>query len=109
MVDITAEALAVEIGIPDDEISRAQRLLDAATEVIERYAPGAPISLQNEAAIRFCGYLTGSDYGGVKNESVGPRSVEYSPPSTHAAMFRNCGAAGLLTHYKRRRAGSVGT
>ena len=46
MVDLTAEALAAEIGIPDDEISRAQRLLDAATAVIERYAPGAPVSPQ---------------------------------------------------------------
>ena len=109
MVDIPAEELAAEIGLLDTEISRAQRLLDVATEVIERYAPGAPVALKVEAAIRFAGYLTGSDYGGVKSESIGPRSVEYSPPSTHAAMFRNCGAAGILTRYKKRRAGSVGT
>ena len=108
MVDLTAEALAAEIGIPDDELGRAQRLLDAATAVIERYAPAAPVSLKNEATIRFCGYLTGSDYGGVRSESIGPRAVVYTSPSNNPAAFRSCGAAGLLTHYKRRRAGSVG-
>ena len=106
---ITAEELAAEIGIPDDEISRAERLLAVASKAVDRYAPLAPTTMKNEAVIRYAGYLTGSDYGGVKSESIGPRSVEYSPPSTHAAMFRNCGAAGLLTHYKKRRAGSVGT
>ena len=105
---ITAEELAAEIGIPDDEINRARRLLAVASEAVDRYAPGAPVILKNEAAIRFCGYMAGSDYGGVHSESVGPRSVEYTPPSTNAAMFRNSGAAGLLTNYKVRRGGSVG-
>ena len=108
---ITAEELAAEIGIyldarPDD-ISRARRLLEVAREKVEEYAPRAPIALKNEAIIRFAGYLTGSDYGGVASESVGPRSVAYTPPSTNAAMFRNSGAAGLLTRWKRRRAGGI--
>lgn len=110
-VAITAQVLAAEIGIdldtnPDDLV-RAERLLDVALERVNAYAPLAPVAAKNEAIIRFAGYLTGSDYGGVKSESIGPRSVEYTPPSTNAAMFRNSGAAGLLTIYRRRRAGVV--
>ena len=103
-VTLTAEALAAETGA---ELEQARRLLAVATARVEKYAPVAPETLQNEAVIRYSGYLSGSDYGGVQSESIGPRSVEYTPPSNNAAAFRNSGAAGLLTHYKRRRAGAL--
>ena len=103
-VTLIAETLAAETGA---ELEQARRLLAVATETVEKYAPVAPETLQNEAVIRYVGYLSGSDYGGVKSESVGPRSVEYTPPSNNGAAFRNSGAAALLTHYKRRRAGAL--
>ena len=103
-VTITAETLAAETGA---EIEQARRLLAVATAAVERYAPVAPESAANEAVIRLAGYWAGSDFGGVKSESIGPRSVEYTPPSTNAAAFRNSGAAALLTHFKRRRAGAL--
>ena len=102
-VTITAVALAAETGA---DLLRAERLLRVATQAVVDYAPDAPTDLLNEAVIRFAGYLSGSDYGGVRQETVGPQSVEYQ--MNHAAAFRNSGAAALLTRHKVRRAGSIG-
>ena len=79
----------------------------AASAMVEAYAPGAPQALKDEALIRFAGYLAGSDFGGIVSEnSVGSAQVEYV--TNHAAMFRNSGAAALLTGWRIRRAGSIG-
>ena len=88
----------------DDAI--IQRVGAVASIAVEEYAPNAPAATRSEATIRFAGYLYGSDYGGIKAEELGPRKVEYE--TRHLAMFRYCGAAGLLTRWKRRRAGAIG-
>ena len=105
-VTLTAAELAAEIG--GDELS-ASRLLAVASVMVEQYAPEAPAALQNEAVIRFAGYLAGSAYpfyGAVASETVGP--VNYSFPVNHADAFRRSGAAMLLTRYRVRRAGLAG-
>ena len=99
---LTAQQLANETGA---DLLRAERVLGVVYQAINEYAPLAPSVLKDEAGIRFGGYLLGSDYGGVSEESIGPQSVKY--PVNHAAMFRNSGAAALLTQYKRRRAGAI--
>ena len=86
-------------------VERATRLLAVATEVVERYASNAPEALQNEAVTRLAGYLGQSDYGTIRQEAIGPKSVEYH--LNHAAMFRNSGAESLLTRYKVRRGGAI--
>lgn len=106
-VTITAVQLAAEIGIPSDQIHRAERLLAVATERVNRYAPIAKSVMKDEAIIRFAGYLSGSDYGGVQSESIGPRSVTYTSPTFNASAFRSSGAEALLSPYKVRRAGSI--
>ena len=65
-VTVTAQELADESGA---ELDRATRVLPVATQTVTDYAPEAPESLQNEAVIRFGGYLLGSDYGATKPES----------------------------------------
>ena len=102
-VTITADVLAAEIRATEP---RAARLLEVATEHVERYAPDAPSSLLNESVIRFAGYLNGSDYGGFRQQTVGPKTLEFVV--NHAAAFRNSGAAMLLSVYKVRRAGAIG-
>ena len=102
-VDLTAQQLAEESGA---DLSRAERVLPAAREMVEQYAPGAPDAPKVEAIIRFGGYLLGSDHGGIAKESIGPRDVEYTV--NHAAAFRNSGAAMLLTRWRVRRAGAIG-
>ena len=74
-------------------------------QVVEDYAPGAPPTLQDEAAIRFAGYLRESGTGAVSSKGVGPLTVQYVV--NHATMFRNSGAAALLTRYRVRRGGTV--
>ena len=100
---VTAQALADATGAPLDT---ATRLLPVVQQAVDDYAPGAPVPLKDEAVIRFAGYLAQSDFGGVRQEAIGPKTVEYV--TSHAAAFRNSGAAALLTRYKVRRAGSIG-
>ena len=103
-VSITAADLSAEIGgDAPGETTRATRLLAMATERVETYAPNAPEPMQNEAVIRYAGYFAQSDFGAVRSEEVGDRSVEYN--MNHAAAFRNSGAEALLSRYKIRRAG----
>ena len=101
-VSLDAAALAAETGATAE---RATRVLAVVVALIDRYAPNAPVAVKNEAAIRFGGYLLQSDYGAVREEAIGPKSVEYN--LNHAPMFRNSGAASLLSHWKVRRAGSI--
>ena len=100
---LTASVVAAESSAA---LARAERVLPVATAMVQRYAPAAPGALQVEAAIRFCGYLLGSDYGEVLSETIGPRQTSYAP--NNADMFRRCGAAALLSPWRLRRAGAIG-
>ena len=100
---VTAEQLAAESSAT---VERSERVLPVAERMVTDYAPDAPEELRDEATFRFAGYLLGSDYGAVRTETIGPRSVEYVV--NHASAFRNSGAAALLTRYRVRRAGSIG-
>ena len=101
-VTLTAQDLADETAA---DLDRAERILTVATAIVEEYAPTAPTVLLNEAVIRLGGYLAQSDYGTVREETIGPRSVSYT--LNHSMMFRNSGAQALLTRYKVRRAGAI--
>ena len=101
-VTITAAELSAETAATLD---RAERILPVASAIVLEYAAEAPTVLLNEAVIRLAGYLVQSDYGTIREETIGPRSVSYQ--LNHAMMFRNSGAAALLTRYKQRRAGAI--
>ena len=101
-VTLTAQELSDETGATLD---RAERFLEVGTEIVTEYAPQAPTAVLNEAVIRLGGYLAQSDYGTIREESLGEKSVSYQ--LNHAMMFRNCGAQALLTRYKIRRAGLI--
>ena len=51
------------------------------------------------------GYLHGSDFGGIRQETIGPRSVDYQ--LNHANAWRACGAAGLVAPWAEQRAGAI--
>ena len=76
----------------------AGALGELAAALVEKYAAAAPQSVKDESCIRLCGYMSGSDYGGIRAESIGPRSVDYI--TNHAGAFRRCGAAGLLAPWR---------
>ena len=106
-VTIGAAELAAATGLAEADPGGtvAARVLAVATQTVEDYAPAAPEVLQNEAAIRFAGYLSQSDFGGIPEETIGPKTVKYTV--NHASAFRNSGAAMLLTRYRVRRAGAI--
>ena len=100
---VTAQLLSDETSA---DLDRATRVLPVAERMVEDYAPNAPDELKDEATIRFAGYLLGSDYGAIVDETIGPYSQSHQ--TNHAAAFRNSGAAMLLTRYRVRRAGAIG-
>lgn len=75
------------------ELADAVRLRPVVQALVEKYAPGAPDAVKDEAAIRAAGYLLDA------------------PPAPsgagHAAALRNSGATGLLSPWRVRRAGKV--
>lgn len=105
-VTLDAAGLADAASIDSDA---ATRLLPVVTARVERYASGAPDALHDEAAIRFAAYLAGAtpNPNAAGNVGIGSLSITNTSHS-HAAAFRLCGAAGLLSPWRVRRAGSVG-
>ena len=83
----------------------ASALGELAAARVEREAPGAPQAVKDEAVMRMAGYWAQSDYGSIRTETIGPRSVEYQ--LNHSNAWRNSGAYGLLAPWKIRRAGVI--
>ena len=105
-VTITSEALATSISSPGGITeTRAEALLAFARERVEKTAPLAPDPVANEAVIRYAGYMAQSDFGGIRREELGPKSVEYV--TNHANAWRNSGAAGILKPWAIKRAGAI--
>ena len=102
MVTYTAAELAAELGA---DTATAERLFAVAVNEVESYAPKAPAPNKTESLIRFAAYLRDADPGTQQSQTFGPKSIDFV--TNHAAMFRNCGAAALLTRYKVRRAGGL--
>ena len=99
---ITAAALAEILEV---DSTTAERLAEVVTELVERYAPGAPDVIKREAAIRCAGWLSEAPSAGVRSETAGPFSTDYTPSMTSA--LRHSGAMALLSPRKVRRAGVI--
>ena len=93
-------------GAACDSDGRAAQLGAVASAMVEREAPGAPQAIRDEAVIRFAGYLAQSDFGAIRQETIGPMSTEYM--TSHGMAFRHSGAKALLSPWKVRRAGAIG-
>ena len=104
---LTAATACVKevIGL-DLSDARAQALGSTAAALVERYAPGAPGPVKNEAVIRCAGWLCEQPHGAVRSESEGDISTSYA--ATHVGALRHSGAMALLTAWKVRRAGAIG-
>ena len=69
-VTITLEAFTRRVsGAAETD---GAEILEAAKAIVERYAPGAPSPVQNEAVVRLGGYLAQSDYAGLCLRRSGP-------------------------------------
>lgn len=108
-------------GIVTEALSmRVRATVDAAVELSNRYAPDAPRAVMLEAVVRYAGYLLDAGTGAIGSESGsmsgGHKSGAGSSNDSgswsredisHADAWRRSGAAGLLTRWKRRRAGAI--
>ena len=94
-----AEALTVNQGLAD-------RLHPVAVALVEQYAPAVPETIANEAALRCAGWLASQPPAAVTSEATGDISTRYAVNNVSA--LRHSGAAGLLTHWRVRRAGTIG-
>lgn len=113
-VMITAEDLqkvlklpAAQPGETDEDakvrLATATRLLAVVTGEINLYAPDAPPSTANEAALRMAGYLyLTSDSAHLNSLKVHDVDLEFRSPAGSA--LRLSGGMALLSPYKRRRA-----
>ena len=87
-------------------VERLDALIATAAALIEKEAPNAPQAVKNEACVRTVAYLAEGYSATVRSETIGPKSAEYN--LDHRALFRNCGAKGILAPWKIRRAGAIG-
>ena len=103
-VTLSACELATAIGAEEDV---AGRLLTVVKAVIDKYAPTAPASVSNEAAIRYAGYLKNTTATvGLRSFEAGSLKIE--PMMAHGSAFHHCGAAGLLSRFRQHRGGVIG-
>ena len=95
--------LVAALGVTDEDT--LDRLGAAATTLVERYAPDAPIAIKNEATIRCAGWLAQQPAAAVRSESVGDIRTSFAP--THTSALRHSGAMALLSPWRVRRAGAI--
>ena len=102
-VTLTATELEAALAINS---ALAARLLAVATNLVERYAPGAPEAVPNESAIRCAGWLIETPAGGIRSETTGDVRTTFEGARASSAL-RHSGAMGLLSPWKVRRAGAI--
>ena len=86
-------------------VTDAEGLYAVGVNEIEAYAPLAPGPNKTEALRRFLAYIVDAEPGTKQSETFGPKSIDFT--TNHSSAFKNCGAAMLLTRYRKRRAGSI--
>ena len=86
-----------------DDAARALGLM--ASERVEREAPGAPQSVKNQAVVRYCGYMAQADFGTIRQESIGPKDIQFVV--NHQRAWINCGAKSILAPWKPLHAARV--
>lgn len=88
-----------------DSDDAAAALGELASARVELEAPDAPQAARDESLLRFAGYLSQSDFGGITEETIGPRSVTYM--TDHNAAWRRSGAQAILAPWKPLRGGRI--
>ena len=102
-VTLTDAELAAALAIND---ALAARLHPVAVALVERYAPDAPVAVQNEAAIRTTGWLVETPAGAIRLEATGDVRTGFDGDRSLSAL-RHSGGMGLLSPWKIRHAGQI--
>ena len=93
--------MAKSYGLPDADM---QRKLGTASALVERYAPGAPDAVKDEATIRVVGWLA-ERYYALSAEEIGETEFRQSPSGVNALY--HSGASGLLAPWRQHGLGAV--
>ena len=101
-VTITAAELAEAVGV---DSATATRLLEVAKALVTRYAPAAPVAVQNSAVVRCAGWLAEQPAAAITGETEGDIQTSYAP--TMQSALRHSGGMALLSPWKIRRAGAI--
>ena len=108
---LDAAGLRAALGLADDTDGNATaaRLLAVASELVTRYAPGAPDAISNEAVTRCAGYLSADspELRTLRKLSIAD-GLDIEPRAVGSAL-RLSGAAALLSSWRVRRAARVTT
>ena len=102
-VTLTDAELAAALAV--DPVLAA-RLRPVAVALVERYAPEAPVAVQNEAVIRTAGWLAESPHGPIRSETTGDIRTGFDGARSMGAL-RHSGGMGLLSPWKVRRGGAT--
>ena len=103
--DIRQEYVGFESSGLDLDEAETLRLIEAGAALVERYAPGAPEAVKNEAVIRCAGYLQETPPAAIRSERTGEIATGYFRDS--ASALRHSGAMAILSPWKVRRAGAI--
>ena len=99
-------ALASGVDVSDAGMAaHLERAVEVAANLVCRFAPDAPLVVQQEAVWRCASWLIHSTRGSISRSETGPRATEYAVSQTGALRFS--GAMSLLSPYKIRRAGAI--
>jgi len=102
-------ACASSNEVPAGTVSRrGLARAEAAIALADRYAPDAPASLRDEAAIRAAAWIRDCEPGFARRSLADAGSsldTEYRPST--AGALRASGGMGLLTAWRVRRVGAI--
>lgn len=101
-VTLDAVALRQALSVHPAE---ANRILPVASKLVERYAPGAPEEIQNEAVIRLSGWLCEQPAASIREEETGDIRTSYA--ANNANALKHSGAMSLLAPFRVYRAGVI--
>ena len=96
---------SIEIDTDSQTDTSLQRLLNAAEDMVLRWAPSAPYDIQDEAMLRCIGWMANHPSFSLKGSSA--VGVRRSYDTEQLSALRHSGAMALLSPYKVRRAGVI--
>ena len=101
-VTLQATDLTAEDSTTFPAGSRTNRIVEAAALTVDRYAADCPDDISDEACYRYASALaTATAHQNRHTVASGEMRVKFVIDD--ADLFRRCGAAGLLSPYRRRR------
>ena len=83
---------------------RAGMLGDAASALVERFAPDAPMPIKNEATIRVAGWMNVREPKPVQGITTGGVRLDFRERFYAPNAMMNSGARQMLTPWRVRRA-----